>query len=813
MNTQVENGERIESPPWLGYLVVAIIEVVLTLGLRLLQPILPLADFPIPYILVMMLIAFRFGKGPTIFAFVLGFVCFAYFFPPHHGIWPLAITPTGWAGLVALLIGTGIVGFASVSIRKSMNRAESLATELRRANQHTIDTLERIAECYFRMDLECRFLEVNRIAEETVFKRPASDLLGKSHEEEYSSFDSEFQRQCKRAVAEMREAHFEAQIEPTGRWFECYVFPQETYLDVYMHDIHDRKQAEESLRKSEQKYRLLIETMDEGFATADEDYVFTYVNLRFTQMLGYAQDEMLGHGIQEFLDKANWALMQEQIAQRRKGVYGHYELSWVAKDGQAVYTIISPRPIVDDDGRFIGSFATVTDITDRKRSEEALRESEHKYRELFHNANDAIFLLEVMEDGSPGHFMDVNDIACRRLGYSREELLNMGPKDIDGPDAGKHLPAIMKEMLEKGTGTFKMVQLSRSGARIPVEISSHLLELSGKRVILSIARDITERKLSEERLRKSEERFRALCERAADGLFLHDLEGRFVEVNKAACETLGYTREELLGMSVADIVTTYSQADLDELWKELLAKGPMTVYMEHRRKDGSTLDVEGRLSPFDYHDQALVLEVVRDITERKRTEEEQRAFEMRIEEQKRVFYKETILSVTDGKLDICDECELAPYLTNAELMVDVSNAAQLSVARCEVEEFCHTHGLDGDLLDLFTIAVGEAMTNAVKHGTKGRVYAGVKGDYVWVGIQDEGPGIGSLILPRAVLLRGFSTKPSLGLGYSVMLDVADQIHLKTDEHGTIVILEKRIREQDETLLLQNFPDTWNNIPG
>jgi PAS domain S-box-containing protein len=582
-----------------------------------------------------------------------------------------------------------------------MNRAESLAIELRRANQHTIDTLEHIAECYFRLDLECRFLEVNRIAEETIFKRPASDLLGKNYEEEYPQvIDSEFQMQCRLAVAEMHEARFEAQIEPTGKWFECYVFPDcsggfaippvSDHLDVYLRDIHDRKQAQEALRKSEHKYRLLIETMDEGFATVDEDYVFTYINLRFTQMLRYSQDEILGHGILEFLDKANWALMQDQMTQWRKGAYGHYELSWVAKDGQAVHTIISPRPIVDDDGRFIGSFATVTEITDRKRFEDALRESEHKYRELFHNANDAIFVLEVMEDGLDGHFMDINEIACRRLGYSREQLLNMGPKDIDDPEASKNRPAIVQDILQNGSSTFEMVQLSRSGARIPVEISSHLFTLEGKRVILSIARDITERI---------------------------------------------------------------------------------------------------------------------------RAEEERRAFEMHIEEQKRFFYKETILSVTDGKLDICEEGDLALYLMNAELTADVSSAAQLSLARCEVEEFCHTHGLDGDRLGLFITAIGEAMTNAVKHGANGRVYAGVKEDCIWVAIQDEGPGIGSLILPRAVLLRGFSTKPSLGLGYCVMLDAADQIHLKTDKNGTTVILEKRITEQDAALSLQNFPDTWSNIPG
>lgn len=136
------------------------------------------------------------------------------------------------------------------------------------------------------------------------------------------------------------------------------------------------------------------------------------------------------------------------------------------------------------------------EISGRKMSEEALRDSEKKFRQLFHNANDAIFLHEITEQGLPGQFIEVNDVACTRLGYGRDELLAMSPGDIDAPEYLGKIPVIAKELLEKGRVTFEMSHVSRDGARIPVEISAHVYKVNGKSVVLSIARDITERKRS-----------------------------------------------------------------------------------------------------------------------------------------------------------------------------------------------------------------------------------------------------------------------------------------------------------------------------
>ena len=146
--------------------------------------------------------------------------------------------------------------------------------------------------------------------------------------------------------------------------------------------ITERKRAEEALQKSQEKHRLLIETMNEGLAVIDENSMWTYVNDRFCEMLGYPRDKIIGHAVTDFLDEENRKIFKEQKENRRKGGSGSYEMSYLRKDGQRIFAIISPRPIFDADGRFMGSFAVITDITERKRAEESLRQSEKQLRSL-----------------------------------------------------------------------------------------------------------------------------------------------------------------------------------------------------------------------------------------------------------------------------------------------------------------------------------------------------------------------------------------------------------------------------------------------
>jgi len=145
--------------------------------------------------------------------------------------------------------------------------------------------------------------------------------------------------------------------------------------DGLIRDITNRKIAEETLRESEERYRQLVETMNEGLAMADQNYVFTFVNERLSEMLGYSRGELLGRYMLDFVHDDYKKFMEDQMARRARGEEKSYEIDWRAKDGRRVYTLISPKGFYDAKGQLTGSLGVLTDITDRKRAEDALQKA------------------------------------------------------------------------------------------------------------------------------------------------------------------------------------------------------------------------------------------------------------------------------------------------------------------------------------------------------------------------------------------------------------------------------------------------------
>jgi len=173
----------------------------------------------------------------------------------------------------------------------------------------------------------------------------------------------------------------------TGRTYDIYdtpfMGPDGALCKLqFTRDISGRKRAERALRQSEKRYRLLVESMNDGLGVQDEHLYWTYVNDKLCEMLGYSRDEMIGRPVTDFLSEADQAIYREQVAKRMRGETESYGLSWLKKNGGTIFTRVSPKPILDERGRFRGSFAVVTDITERKQAEEALEKSEKQLRFL-----------------------------------------------------------------------------------------------------------------------------------------------------------------------------------------------------------------------------------------------------------------------------------------------------------------------------------------------------------------------------------------------------------------------------------------------
>ncbi|MCG3227304.1 MAG: PAS domain S-box protein [Candidatus Heimdallarchaeota archaeon] len=156
-----------------------------------------------------------------------------------------------------------------------------------------------------------------------------------------------------------------------------------------------------------------------------------------------------------------------------------------------IFVEIHCSPIINKNGKVTQMIESIVDVTEKKKTERTIKESEEKYRLLFDKASDALFLVNITDDGEIGKFIDVNAEACKRLGYSKRELLEMTLQEITKPEQYHRIPILMKELLEKKEKTFEIISIAKNGKEIPVEINAHVIKLQDQLVILSISRDVS----------------------------------------------------------------------------------------------------------------------------------------------------------------------------------------------------------------------------------------------------------------------------------------------------------------------------------
>ncbi len=226
-------------------------------------------------------------------------------------------------------------------------------------------------------------------------------------------------------------------------------------------------------------------------------------------------------------------------------------------------------------------------------------------------ANDIILLLD-----EQGRILEANERALTAYGYTLEELRALPSGGLRPQASVGELAQQLDALLRVGGGHFETVHRRKDGSEFPVEVSGRAVEISGRKFGLGIYRDISERRAAEAALRASEEKFRAYVEQAADALFVHDGTGRILDVNRQACASLGYSREELLAMSVFEIDREADPAPTKAAWAQIAPDGIRTLEGRHQRKDGTQFPVEVRIGCFDLRQERLLLALVRDTSER-----------------------------------------------------------------------------------------------------------------------------------------------------------------------------------------------------
>ncbi len=390
-----------------------------------------------------------------------------------------------------------------------------------------------------------------------------------------------------------------------------------------LHNVTEERRREEALRVSEEKYRSVIENIQDMFYRSDREGNLIMASPSCIRKLGYGSiDEIINKPISEtfYISPEKRKEMVRIIDE--KGFIEDSEVQLKRKDGSPLWVTSSSHHYRDENGMIAGIEGIFHDISERKLADKALRESELLFREVFNNANDAVFLLERTPDG-PGNYLLVNDKAVRMLGYSEEELLAMSPRDIVPDEFHKKImPGIIKKLLKDEHATFESSHRRKDGSIYPVEVSTHTFRYMEKDVDLSIVRDITERKRAEESERESEVRYRTVFENAGDAIAVHDLEGNFVEVNNVICRRFGYSREELLTMKVADVDDPVHARNVEGLIRELTKKGHIFFETVHITRDGRQISEEVSAVLINLGNKPHVMSIARDITERKELEKE-----------------------------------------------------------------------------------------------------------------------------------------------------------------------------------------------
>lgn len=256
----------------------------------------------------------------------------------------------------------------------------------------------------------------------------------------------------------------------------------------------------------------LWEISVDGMRLVDEDGNILLVNDSFCKIFQMEKEQLIGKPFSIVYDKEEQddALKIFQSDIRNNKIKTLFERENTLWNGRKVWFEFSNSFLTLPDENRI-TLSIVKEISERKKSEIELRESESKYKMLFNNANDAVFVTQLSQEKSYGDFIEVNEVACKRLGYTKEEFLQLSPSAIVSQKNIEDFNLNMEKLLEEGHVIYDLVHRAKDKKLIPVEINSHLFIYNEKPTILSIARDITERKQAEEKLRRTSKLLRELA--------------------------------------------------------------------------------------------------------------------------------------------------------------------------------------------------------------------------------------------------------------------------------------------------------------
>jgi|GEM_PF-1245954 len=317
-----------------------------------------------------------------------------------------------------------------------------------------------------------------------------------------------------------------------------------------IHDITERKQIERALRQSEARYRQIVETAEEGIWLIDADNKTSFVNRKFADMVGYTPDMLIGKSVFAFFDREDQVHTAAMLAQLRQGHTEQYEAQLQRQDGAQIWVLLNTSPLSNHVSYYQGGLIMVTDITERKQIEEALRESEARFRAVWETATDAMVLSD-----AEGTVLLANPSYFELYGYMADEVIGHTFAIIFPVEERAQVAEVYRRIFHSPAVNqrFESVVRHANGTMLIVETHGDFLVQDGQRVaMLSVIRDITERKRLEEELHHSRAMLQSFLDHSPSAMYVNDLQGRFLLVNHQTAALLQHEPEQIIGKADSD---------------------------------------------------------------------------------------------------------------------------------------------------------------------------------------------------------------------------------------------------------------------
>ena len=403
---------------------------------------------------------------------------------------------------------------------------------------------------------------------------------------------------------------------------------------ISFRDITQQKRAEEALIQSEERYRTILDEMQDNYFEVDLAGNYTFVNEANARQLGYPKEELMGMNYRTIVasdDVENIYKTFNQVYRTGQPIRA-YTFKIVRKNGSTGLGELSVFPLRNDKGEIIGFRGVGRDVTERLQMIEALRQSEERYRTVLEDMEESYYEVDLA-----GNLTFFNDALCRRLGYSKKELMGMNYRVYTPPENVKKVLETYNRVYRTGepAKSFPVERIRKDGTRSFSESSVFPLRNEGGEIIgfRGVSRDITERLRMEEALRQSEERYRTVMEEMEEAYYETDLAGNYTFFNNALCQKSGYSREELMGMNYRVYIPPEDVKKVFSAYNQVYRTDKLLKWfpMENIRKDGTRIFVEDSIFPLRNERGDIIgfRGVSRDVTERKQAELERKQMEQR----------------------------------------------------------------------------------------------------------------------------------------------------------------------------------------